>query len=159
LGVNKELPRNLSRKTPRDRARMLIGWLVVFSAFGWIWNLEWSAAPGPPICENPALDGRILRCHPAGKSSGKDLGDRLGAENWLVGRRMDVNQATRRDLMMLPRVGYDMAEKILTARDERGPFCTLGELRAIKGIGPKTLERMKPLIYARCKNPEWGGPL
>lgn len=57
-----------------------------------------------------------------------------------------VNAATREDLMRLPGIGPAYAERIVVYRAEHGPFRTLDELQNVKGIGPKTLARLRPFL-------------
>lgn len=59
---------------------------------------------------------------------------------------VDLNQATRSELESLPGVGPVMAGRILQARQASpgGSFNSLEELRAIRGIKGKTLERLRP---------------
>ncbi len=60
-------------------------------------------------------------------------------------RLIDVNAATAAQLRTLPGIGPKMAERILDARARR-PFRSVDDLRRVYGIGPKTLERLRPLI-------------
>lgn len=64
---------------------------------------------------------------------------------------IDVNTANAVELTVLPGVGPVRAAAIVRLREERGAFGSLDELLAVKGIGPVTLERLKPLAVA-------GGP-
>lgn len=59
---------------------------------------------------------------------------------------LNLNQATEAELERLPGVGPVMARRILQARQASpsGTFNSLEELRAIRGIKGKTLERLKP---------------
>lgn len=58
-----------------------------------------------------------------------------------------LNQATKEDLMRLPRVGPVMAQKILQLRQSLGGrFTKIEQLRQVRGIGPKTLLQIKPYI-------------
>jgi competence protein ComEA len=59
---------------------------------------------------------------------------------------LDLNQATEEDFDALPGIGPRLAERILEYRKSAGAFHSLDELRAIKGIGKKTFERIRPLI-------------
>jgi hypothetical protein len=49
----------------------------------------------------------------------------------------------------MPNIGEQLAKRIATDRAERGPFRDLADLRRVRGIGPKTLESMKPSIAVR----------
>ncbi len=57
-----------------------------------------------------------------------------------------INSADSRTLQALPRIGPAMAERILAYRKTRGHFEGPDDLSNIKGIGPKTLERLLPLV-------------
>jgi len=62
---------------------------------------------------------------------------------------VDLNTSTVEQLQMLPGVGPAMAERILKHRQENGRFNTLDELDDVAGIGPKTLEKLRPLVTVK----------
>jgi len=59
---------------------------------------------------------------------------------------LDLNRATDRDFDALPGVGPKLAKRIMKYRQSVGLFHSLDELRAVKGIGKKTFERIRPLV-------------
>jgi competence protein ComEA len=59
---------------------------------------------------------------------------------------LDLNNATAAQLDLLPGVGPVTAAKILAWRSEHGRFSTVDELAEVPGIGPKTLEQLRPLV-------------
>ena len=59
---------------------------------------------------------------------------------------LDLNRATEQDFDALPGVGSRLAERIMEYRQSVGAFRSLDELRAVKGIGKKTFERLRPLV-------------
>ena len=59
---------------------------------------------------------------------------------------ININTAGKQDLLKLPKVGPVTAERIIRFRDDIGSFTTLEDLLKVKGIGPKTLENLRPLI-------------
>jgi comEA protein len=63
--------------------------------------------------------------------------------------RINVNTASRSELTQLPRVGPATADKIIAYRNVHGPFRSLNDLQKIKGIGPKTVEQLKPYAAVR----------
>lgn len=67
--------------------------------------------------------------------------------------RIDLNRATWVELMQLPGVGETLAKRILEHRDEHGPFQSVDELDTVKGIGPKTLEKLRPLLFVEESSP------
>lgn len=61
-------------------------------------------------------------------------------------KKLDINSATKNDLVALPGIGEGIAEQILLYREERGAFTSLNQLRTIKGIGAKKFEKLRPYI-------------
>ncbi len=59
---------------------------------------------------------------------------------------IDLNRALEKDLQRLPRIGPKTARRIVEYRNQHGPFRRVEDLTAVQGIGPKTLERLRPLI-------------
>jgi competence protein ComEA len=57
-----------------------------------------------------------------------------------------INRATTEELETLPGVGPTLAGRIITYRDENGPFTSLDDLDNVSGIGPSLLEEMQGLI-------------
>ena len=46
----------------------------------------------------------------------------------------------------LPGVGRKLAERIVQSREQQGPFADLDDLRRVRGVGPHTLETMRPYL-------------
>lgn len=65
--------------------------------------------------------------------------------------RINPNRATAPSLMRLPGIGRMRAMDILAGRDER-PFDTPADLERIRGIGPKTVEKIKPYLIFEEQN-------
>lgn len=63
-----------------------------------------------------------------------------------VAGKVDINTASAKDLQILPRIGPRTAEHIVAHRAQNVPFQAVDDLTAVKGIGPKTLADIKPLI-------------
>lgn len=57
-------------------------------------------------------------------------------------RKINLNTATKQDLMLLPKIGPVTADRILEYRAQVGKFNKLEELLNVKGIGNKTFERI-----------------
>lgn len=62
--------------------------------------------------------------------------------------RIDVNTAGEDELTMLPGIGPKTAAAIIDYRAAHGPFATFEDLRNVKGLGPATLEDIRP--HAMC---------
>src|SRR6185437_2660841 len=63
-----------------------------------------------------------------------------------VAARFDVNSAERSDFEQIPGVGPKLAQAIVDHRGEKGRFHSLEQLRDVKGIGPETLEKLRPFV-------------
>jgi competence ComEA-like helix-hairpin-helix protein len=59
---------------------------------------------------------------------------------------VNLNTATSSQLQEVPGIGPVTADKILKMRKSYGPFKSVDDLRAIKGIGPKRLEKMRKYL-------------
>ena len=60
---------------------------------------------------------------------------------------LDLNQADRAQLLQLPGVGDNLAGRIVVYREQHRGFHDVDELRNVGGIGPKMMERLRPLLY------------
>ena len=59
---------------------------------------------------------------------------------------VNINTASSRDLQKLKGIGVEKARAIVAYRDEHGGFATIDELINVKGIGVKTLEKIRDNI-------------
>jgi competence protein ComEA len=61
-------------------------------------------------------------------------------------RLININEATKAELINLPGIGEVLADRIIRQREEQGEFETIADLQRVKGISKKKLEKLKPLI-------------
>ena len=59
---------------------------------------------------------------------------------------IDLNRATAQDLTQLPGVGEAIAKRIVDFREQHGPFKRVEDLMKVKGIGEKSLEKIRPYV-------------
>lgn len=59
---------------------------------------------------------------------------------------INLNTATSEELQLVPGIGPATAEKILQMRKAYGSFKSVDDLLAIRGIGPKRLEKMRKYL-------------
>lgn len=59
---------------------------------------------------------------------------------------VDLNRATVAELDQLPGVGPSTARAIVDHRTRNGPFASVDDLLAVRGIGPAKLAELKPFV-------------
>lgn len=57
-----------------------------------------------------------------------------------------INSADAAELETLPRIGPVIARRIIEHRSTHGPFRSVEELIDVKGIGPKTMDQLRPRV-------------
>lgn len=66
--------------------------------------------------------------------------------------RVNINTAAQSELESLPGIGPAYARRIVEYRKENGAFTSIEELKKIKGIAQKRLDKLKPFV--KLKDPE-----
>src|SRR5271168_3626591 len=61
---------------------------------------------------------------------------------------IDLNTATSEQLQQVPGIGPSTADKILQMRKSYGAFKSVDDLLAVRGIGPKRLDKMRKYLVA-----------
>ncbi len=81
-----------------------------------------------------------------GKCSSVRVESMVGAARLVCGVGLDLNRATQEDLVLLPGIGQKRARQIVEFREANGPYSEPADLVRIKGIGEKTVERIRPWL-------------
>ena len=63
--------------------------------------------------------------------------------------RLNINTASAKELQTLPNIGERTAQRIVDHREQHGKFVSVDALQNVKGIGAKTLEKLKPFVDAK----------
>lgn len=80
----------------------------------------------------------FLACFAASLAAAADSASSAGVVN--------INTADADQLQLLPKVGPALAGRIIAYRQANGPFKTIEEIIAVKGIGESSLERLEPYL-------------
>lgn len=70
--------------------------------------------------------------------------DDVNNQNSLI----NINTATKQELMTLPSIGDSVSDGIIAYRDKEGKFNTIEDIKNVDRIGDKTFEKIKDLITA-----------
>ena len=62
-------------------------------------------------------------------------------------KRIDINSASIEELDLLPGIGPALGQRIIQYRSEHGPFSRIEDITSVSGIGPRTLEKLRPLVH------------
>src|SRR6266536_4096079 len=63
-----------------------------------------------------------------------------------AGKRVNINQASAKELSNLPRIGSKVADRIVEYRQAHGAFARVEDLMEVKGIGEKLFTELKPYL-------------
>src|SRR5438094_6825310 len=66
---------------------------------------------------------------------------------------VNINTATSEELQQVPGIGPATAQKILQMRKSYGPFKSVDDLLAIRGLGEKRLDKMRKYLTVGKMNP------
>ena len=123
--------------------RKVILFLVVTLLAGAGIRLYQATFPSAPQFDYRSSDSTFAALSAAPEDSSaeavkEEIGDASG--------KLNINTATKQQLLDLPGVGEVTAKRILTYRAETGKFSNVDELRAIKGMSKRKIENLRPLI-------------
>jgi comEA protein len=118
-----------------------VGVLGAASVAGVAWSI-WTSTPRI----EPRIEPRGVVPVVAPERERPRLNDAGSAEPAPSAARIDLNTATAGQLEVLPGIGPALAARIVEYRTTSGPFRSVDELDEVKGIGPRILERLRPLI-------------
>jgi competence protein ComEA len=71
--------------------------------------------------------------------------------------QVDVNRAGWPELIQLPGIGPTLAQRLIDEREQNGQFRDVDDLTRVNGLGPRTLERVRPYILPIPKETEFVG--
>ncbi len=66
----------------------------------------------------------------------------------LTGKKVNINSASKVELMKLPGIGEKTAIKVIEYRNLK-PFLTISDIKKVKGIGEKKFQAMKDFIEVK----------
>lgn len=125
--------------TPAERRGAMV--VALLLALGAVHDLWRASRPAPPALPGEATTW-IGHAGPPVAPAGST--DTAGEER--AGAALDLNRATAHELDRLPGIGPVLAGRIVAHRERHGPFGSVEELLAVRGIGPRLFGRLKPRV-------------
>jgi len=107
----------------------------------------------PPDPDQTLASGSRVEVKPDGAYG---LSTMSGAQLVTLGLPIDLNRATAEDLDAIPGLGPALAQRIIDYRQAHGPFKQVEDVRAVAGIAPQNLPKLKP--YLGLGGPEASAP-
>ncbi|MBU0999189.1 helix-hairpin-helix domain-containing protein [Patescibacteria group bacterium] len=142
--------------------------IVLSGSFVLIWQIQ-KQSPKEEISKNSELENQIAdlnkkidslntsleeaknaspviesESYVSSSSSGQVAGDETSSSN--VSGAVNLNSASSSQLDSLPGIGPAYAQRIIEYREANGGFKSIEEIENVKGIGPKTFEKLRDLI-------------
>lgn len=103
----------------------------------YVYTREEAGAQGcPPAAAQGASHGPVVAA--AGNTKAATAASPPG--------KVNVNTASKTELKSVPGIGDTTASRILDYRAKNGPFKRLEDLVKVNGIGPATLEKLRPYL-------------
>ena len=129
------------------RSLILLLFAAAVLGAGWL-----SCAPDRQTSSYFWTNGRLIRSQDGKLGQGIQLADGMACADIppelsaFFHLPLPVNSADQAALMRLPDIGPKLAENIITYRAEHGGITGPDDLLKVKGIGPKRLAHLTPLI-------------
>ncbi|MFZ1977279.1 MAG: helix-hairpin-helix domain-containing protein [Bacteroidota bacterium] len=102
--------------------------------------------PSPPRFEYRVQDSTFASLNERTDEAAEKKEDTVDAGRAYHPEKLDINRATKDQLIDLPGIGETLAGRILERRTTDGKFTSIDELLEVKGITPKRLEKIRNLI-------------
>lgn len=117
------------------RERYILILLLIVLAIGITYRFLDSINPNPKVIDS-VRESKIVRSKEKDVSSGK----------------INLNTAEFSDFLRLPGIGKVKARAILDYREKNGGFKSVEEIMKVPGIGKKTFERIRDMIFVEGSN-------
>jgi competence ComEA-like helix-hairpin-helix protein len=135
--------------TPEERRGVAVVVVLLLIGTGWdLWRASTphlAPAEDPALVVPPAAPRAAVLAPPDSSAAAGPASRRLDDA-----APIDLNAADAATLDRLPGVGPVLAARIVEHRTTLGAFERVEDLRAVRGIGPRLLERIRPHVVVRA---------
>lgn len=108
--------------------------------------LSKSRNPGFDTLDNQKKEKILRTSDDSLKNAEKEKKTKSKKEIALEGKQININTASKDELMLLPGVGESIASRIIEYRELNNGFKNIEDIMEVKGIGKKKFEKMKDYI-------------
>ena len=123
-----------------DLARRIVEDRAAHGSFGGLAALDALPGVGPGLLRR--LDGHV-------RFSGLPRPAESPGQAAAGAAKIGLNSATANDLATLPGIGSGRAAAIVAYRESHGPFASIDALNGVPGIGPATVDKLRPFLEIR----------
>ncbi|MCX7043896.1 MAG: helix-hairpin-helix domain-containing protein [Candidatus Sumerlaeota bacterium] len=95
-------------------------------------NKKWTRAPGAAEANAQGISAVS--------------GGALSQSQMLPGGKTDLNTASEGQMISIPGLGPAKARDVISYRQQHGPFRSIEDLDKVAGIGPKTIDHLRPYL-------------
>ena len=118
-----------------------------------VWAVEHAAALREAGAAERALPNAVLQPGTRIVVEGDSVRLERMDELLVVGLPIDLNAASAAALQAIPGLGPRRAQAIVDDRVANGPFSSIDALERVSGVGPKTVEQLRPFVTATPAQP------
>lgn len=99
----------------------------------------------------PVIDGQKIYVPDLTEAVSMPVDSQVGNASGAVTAdgKVDINLATRDELLALPGIGEKRADDILSYRNKNGPFSCIEDIQLVSGIKGNVYEKIRALIIVR----------
>lgn len=131
-----------------------VGILGSASIAGIVWTIASRPQPIPPtraeVAPDPVASEPDRAAQPGSLDTGAESQVQTEAKpEQTLPRLINVNIASAAELELLPGIGPTLAARIVADRAANGPFASLDDVARVRGIGPRTVDKIRDLAMAR----------
>ncbi len=115
---------------------LFLGVVLVAGAAFRLFQSTFQEVPAFDYTKSDSTFAALSEAFAGDEHSGDEAGEQL----------IDLNSATKEELMELPGIGAVLADRILEHRAKIGKFRSIEEIQAVRGISKKKFEQMRNSI-------------
>ena len=144
------------RNSGRNRRAVLVLSMILL-----VWNagamVRHGTSTGPPPPGATVKDARVLAAARDDESADRSAeSPRAGPltirQKYLLGKRVDINQAPLSEIAELPGISDTVAAAVVEERNRLGGFRSPEDLLGTKGIKRKRLQKILPFLVIKANN-------